>query len=168
MQRRETIALGSPLAHTPDQGPARVVHGDYGVHNVLIGKSGVVEAVVDWEISTLGDPLADLAYALNAWVEPTDPEPPRPDAPVLAPGFPRRAELLARYAERTGRDVAHIDFYAAFNHWKTVCIIEGVYARYLKGQKSTEGIDLDGLCLSRDRSLVLAVQRASALGFVAP
>jgi len=62
------------LAHTPDQGPARVVHGDYGVHNVLIGKRGVVEAVVDWEISTLGDPLADLAYALNVW----------PDRPTLA------------------------------------------------------------------------------------
>ena len=155
-------------ANVPEQGPARVVHGDYGLHNCISSPEGRVAAVVDWEISTLGDPLADFAYALNAWVEPTDPLPPRPTAPVLAPGFPRRAELLARYAERTGRNVTSIDFYAAFNHWKTVCIVEGVYARYLRGQKSTEGIDLEGLCLSRDRSLDLAVERAGALGFVAP
>ncbi len=156
------------LARVPEQGRARVVHGDYGLHNCISTPEGYVAAVVDWEISTLGDPMADLAYALNGWIEPGDADPARPEAPVLAPGFPRRAELLARYAERTGADVSQIDFYSAFNHWKTVCIIEGVYARYLKGQKSTVGVDLDGLCHSRDRSLSLAVERAGAFGFVAP
>lgn len=168
-ERPEVDALHEWLAaNVPEQGPARVVHGDYGLHNCISAPEGHIAAVVDWEISTLGDPLADLAYALNAWVHADDPVRPRPEAPVLAPGFPRREELLARYAERTGRDVSNIDFYAAFNHWKTVCIIEGVYARYLKGQKSSEGVDLDALTTSRDRSLDLAVQRAAALGFTAP
>ena len=168
-ERPEVDALHEFLAaRVPEQGQARVVHGDYGLHNCISAPEGYIAAVVDWEISTLGDPLADLAYALNAWVEPEDADPARPDAPVLAPGFPRRAELLARYAERTGRDVSQIDFYSAFNSWKTVCIIEGVYARYLKGQKSTVGVDLEGLCHSRDRSLQLAVERASTFGFVAP
>jgi aminoglycoside phosphotransferase (APT) family kinase protein len=57
----------------PEQGPARIVHGDYGLHNTLVGTDGRIAAVVDWEISTLGDPLADLGYALNQWAEPTDP-----------------------------------------------------------------------------------------------
>jgi aminoglycoside phosphotransferase (APT) family kinase protein len=167
-ERPEVDALHEWLAaNVPEQGPGRVVHGDYGLHNCISSPEGRIAAVVDWEISTLGDPLADLAYALNAWLEPEDPLPPRPTSPLLAGGFPRRAELLARYAERTGRDVSGIDFYAAFNHWKTVCIVEGVYARYLKGQKSTDGVDLEALCLSRDRSLALAVERARTLGFSA-
>ena len=66
------------IAEMPEQGPARVVHGDFGVHNVMIDDTGKVAAVLDWEIGTLGDPLADFAYALNAWAEPEDSE--------LAPG----------------------------------------------------------------------------------
>ena len=74
------------LEHLPEQGPARVVHGDYGFHNTLTGPDCTVAAVVDWEISTLGDPLADLAYALNWFPDPTDAEPPRPEAACAPPG----------------------------------------------------------------------------------
>ena len=151
------------LANVPDQGPARVVHGDYGVHNVLIGKSGVVEAVVDWEISTLGDPLADLAYALNVWPDPSDPTPPVETAATSPPGFPGRKALAARYAARTGRDLAKLDYYVGFNRWKSACIVHGVYARYMAGQKSTEGVDLVGLRASIDRSLELAEQAIARL-----
>lgn len=151
------------LANVPDQGPARVVHGDYGVHNVLIGKSGVVEAVVDWEISTLGDPLADLAYALNVWPDPSDPAPPADTAATSPPGFPGRKALAARYAARTGRDLSKLDYYVGFNRWKSACIVHGVYARYMAGQKSTEGVDLAALKASIDRSLELAQQAIARL-----
>ena len=93
------------LEHVPEQGPARIVHGDYGLHNTLVGPDGRIAAVVDWEISTLGDPLADLAYALNQWAEPSDPPSVRGVPPTSLPGLPTRSELAQRYAERTGRDL---------------------------------------------------------------
>ena len=144
------------LAHTPDQGPARVVHGDYGLHNTLVGADGRIAAVVDWEISTLGDPLADLAYAMNQWAEPGDPPPVRHVPPTSLPGFPTRQALADRYAERTGRDLSRLDFYVGFNRWKSAAIVHGVYARYLEGKKSTVGVDLDGLKRSILQSLALA------------
>ena len=76
------------LDNLPDQGPARVVHGDYGFHNCLVGPDCTIAAVVDWEISTLGDPLADLAYALNWFFDPDDPEPPLPEATTAPPRVP--------------------------------------------------------------------------------
>jgi aminoglycoside phosphotransferase (APT) family kinase protein len=147
------------LDRQPEQGPARVVHGDYGPHNCLFAKSGDLTAVLDWEIATLGDPLADFAYALNAWAEPADPVLPGQDPATAVPGFPRRAELADRYAATTGADVTVLPYYRAFNYFKTACIIHGVYARYRAGQKSTEGVDLD---LLRDR-IAVAVDLADEL-----
>ena len=144
------------LAHTPEQGPARIVHGDYGLHNTLIGANGHIAAVVDWEISTLGDPLADLAYALNQWAEPGDPPTARGDRPTALPGFPSRRALADRYALRTGRDLSKLDFYIGFNRWKSAAIVHGVYARYLEGKKSTVGVDLEGLKSSILQSLAQA------------
>lgn len=144
------------VARLPEQGPARLVHGDYGLHNCLSARGGFIAAVVDWEISTLGDPLADLAYALNSWIGPEDPPPVKPDVPTLEPGFARRAELVERYAARTGADLSQLPYYSAFNHWKTFCILQGVYARYLQGQKSSEGVDLPQLAQRRDHALMLA------------
>ena len=146
------------LAHLPEQGPARIVHGDYGLHNTLVGADGCIAAVVDWEISTLGDPLADLAYALNQWAEPGDPPPVRQRPPTSLPGFPGRQALADRYARRTGRDLALLDYYIGFNRWKSAAIVHGVYARYLEGKKSTEGVDLDGL----KRSILLSLSLAEA------
>jgi aminoglycoside phosphotransferase (APT) family kinase protein len=151
------------LAHLPDPGEARVVHGDYGLHNCLIGPDGRVAAVVDWEISTLGDPLADLAYVLNQWPDPGEAPPPRREPATFAPGFPARAQLARRYAARTGRDLAHLDYYVAFNRWKTAAINHGVYARYREGKKTTEGVDLDMLKASVDASLTLSEQALARL-----
>ena len=131
------------LDHTPEQGAARVVHGDYGFHNCLFGADSKVSAVIDWEISTLGDPLADLGYTLKTWPENEADVEKYPDAPTSVSGLPFRAELEERYAERTGSDISKLDFYYAFNHWKSAAIVHGVYARYCAGQKSTEGIDMD-------------------------
>ena len=132
-------------ARIPEQGPARVVHGDYGVHNVMVDSDGHIAAVLDWEIGTLGDPLADFAYALNAWIEPGDSPDAAQVAPTALPGFASRAELTDRYAERTGADLSNLGYYRSFNSFKTACIIHGVYARYKLGMKSTDGVDMDGL-----------------------
>ena len=147
------------LDHMPEQGPAKVVHGDYGLHNVLIGAESTVDAVVDWEISTLGDPLADLAYALNTWSENDEERAANPEAATSVSGCPPKSELAKRYADRTGRNLDMLDYYVGFNHWKSACIIHGVYARYMAGNKSTEGVDLDVL-KSRISSLLGSSQAA--------
>ena len=146
------------LEHLPDQGPIRVVHGDYGLHNCLFGADCTVAAIVDWEISTLGDPLADLAYALNPWPDPSDERPIAPESATSLEGFPPRSVLAQRYAERTGRDLSNLSYYVAFNRWKSACIVHGVYARYMEGKKSTEGVDLETLRTRIDLSLELAVE----------
>ncbi len=151
------------LDNIPAQGPARVVHGDYGLHNVLIGPDHDIAAVVDWEISTLGDPLADLAYALNPWPDPTDAEPIVAEAATAPPGFPSRTQLAARYAEQTGRDLSNLDYYIGFNRWKSAAIIHGVYARYCAGNKSTDGIDMEEMRGRIERSLLLAEQAVNRL-----
>lgn len=149
------------LAHLPEQGPARVVHGDYSLHNCLVREDGAIAAVLDWEICTLGDPLADLAYALNPW--PESGEHLRTASATSVPGFPPRSELARRYADRTGRDVSRLDYYVAFNRWKSAAIVHGVYARYMEGKKSTEGVHLDELRQSIAYSLDLAQQAVARL-----
>jgi len=152
------------LEHLPEQEPARVVHGDYGLHNCLVGPDGTVAAVVDWEISTLGDPLADLAYALNPWPDPSDGVAHNPLTATAPPGFPPRSELAKRYAARTGRDLSRLDYYIAFNRWKSAAIIHGVYARYMEGKKSHQGVDLDGLRAQIDASLTASETALKRLG----
>jgi aminoglycoside phosphotransferase (APT) family kinase protein len=148
-------------AHVPEQGPARVVHGDYRLGNCLSDTAtGHLAAVLDWEIATLGDPLADLGYVLSTWSQPGDPMA-NPALPSMVEGFPRREELVERYAGRTGRDLSQIDFYIAFSHWKSACIGEGVYARYLHGALDTTGVDLDSFPLGVDRYLTLSAEAAA-------
>lgn len=147
----------------PEQTKVSIVHGDYGLHNCRVAADGHIAAVVDWEISTLGDPLADLAYCVNAWVESPD----EVDGGVLPPttlsGFCDRQFLIDRYRDQTAADLTHLDYYRCFNHWKSVCILQGVYARYLHGQKSGEGIDIDIFPGRIDRSLRLATEAADRL-----
>jgi len=133
------------VANIPDQGPARVVHGDFGMHNCMFDADGNVAAVLDWEIATLGDPLADFAYALNAWGEPGSADALSPEGATQAPGFLPPDALIEMYASNSGRNLDQLAFYQSFNHLKTTCILHGVYARYRMGQKSAEGVDMDGL-----------------------
>jgi aminoglycoside phosphotransferase (APT) family kinase protein len=151
------------LENVPEQGPGRIVHGDYGTHNCLVGPDGTVAAVVDWEISTLGDPLADLAYALNWWPDPTDIIPQADNASTSVPGMPDRAYLARRYGERSGRDLSQLDYYLGFNRWKTAAIVHGVYARYVEGKKSSAGIDLDHMRGRIGTALTLAEQAVERL-----
>jgi len=124
-------------ARIPAQGPATIVHGDYRLDNMILSPEGEVAAVVDWELCTLGDPLADIGLLMVYWPEPGEDgeEPIALGQPAnLAPGFPTRAELRERYAERSGRDLAQLDFFIALGYWKLAIILEGVYARYAAGQ----------------------------------
>ena len=118
----------------PEQGPAAVVHGDYRLDNMILDDSGEVAAVVDWELCTLGDPLADVGLLLVYWGQEGDALMPLFEPATVAPGFPSREEVKARYAERSGRDLSRIDYYVALGYWKLAIILEGVYSRYTKGQ----------------------------------
>jgi aminoglycoside phosphotransferase (APT) family kinase protein len=149
------------LDKMPEQGPGRVVHGDYGVHNSMVSSDGKIVAILDWEIATLGDPLADFAYALNAWAEPTDPHAALGDAATAIEGFSSRDELTSFYADKTGADLSNLPYYRSFNSFKTACIIHGVYARYVRGQKSTEGVDLQGLYDRIGASIELSAAHAA-------
>ncbi len=120
-------------ARIPEQGPATIVHGDYRLDNCMAGPEGAVRAVFDWEICTLGDPLADVGLLQVYWTGPTDETSAWPSPATAIDGFPDRAALLDRYAEVSGRDLTDIDFYVAFALWKLACILEGVYARYVGG-----------------------------------
>ena len=151
------------LKNLPQQEKARVVHGDYGLHNCLTGPDSTVAAVVDWEISTLGDPLADLAYALNFFPDPSDTIPISPEAATAVSGFPTRTEMAERYETRTGRDLSNLDYYTGFNRWKSACIVHGVYARYMEGKKSSEGVDLEHMRSRIEGALELSEQAVNRL-----
>jgi aminoglycoside phosphotransferase (APT) family kinase protein len=121
-------------ARIPEQGPATIVHGDYRLDNMILSPGGEVAAVVDWELATLGDPLADVGLLLVYWGEEGDQLIPLLEPATMAPGFLTRDEVASRYAERSGRDLSQIDFYVALALWKLAIILEGVFARYSAGQ----------------------------------
>jgi aminoglycoside phosphotransferase (APT) family kinase protein len=125
----------------PPQGPATIVHGDYRLDNCMVDDQGAVVAVLDWELCTLGDPLADVGLLMVYWTDPEDPSPAGVSAATARDGFMRRPELLERYASISGRDLSTIDYYVAFGYWKLACIIEGVYARYKGGAMGHRGGD---------------------------
>ncbi|MGI8663753.1 MAG: phosphotransferase family protein [Acidimicrobiales bacterium] len=150
-------------ARIPEQGAPAIVHGDYRLDNCLVDDAGHIAAVLDWELCTLGDPLADLGLLIVYWTEPGDAQQALLAAPTVVEGFPSRAEVVDRYAERSGRDVSSVDFYVAFGYWKLACIIEGVFARYSKGAMGKasgyEGFErqVSGLAeLAADRVAALA------------
>ena len=121
-------------ARIPEQQGVAIVHGDYRLDNCMVGDDGAVIAVLDWEICTLGDPLADVGLLQVYWTDPGDEEATLLGTPpTIADGFPTRAELTGRYAQASHRDLSQLDFYVAFGYWKLACILEGVYSRYAGG-----------------------------------
>jgi aminoglycoside phosphotransferase (APT) family kinase protein len=122
------------VARIPEQGPATIVHGDYRIDNMILTPAGEIAAVVDWELCTLGDPLADVGMLLVYWGEEGDELSPLLEPATVAPGFPDRDEVRSLYAARSGRDLSEIDFYVALALWKLAIILEGVFARFRAGQ----------------------------------
>lgn len=119
----------------PPQRRDAIVHGDFRLDNCVLAPDGAVRAVVDWEICALGDPLADLGVLLAYWTEPGDAISALHDPPTLAGGFARRDELAAVYLQAAGLPPGtDVSFYVAFAWWKLACIIEGVWARAVRGQ----------------------------------
>jgi aminoglycoside phosphotransferase (APT) family kinase protein len=122
--------------HLPKQAGTSLVHGDYKLDNVAVSPDGPrLTAILDWEMATVGDPLADLGYLMSFWIEPGE----RDEFSEVAgnvtvePGFPTRAELVARYAERSGRDVADLTAYVVLAIWKLAILLEASYSRHLAG-----------------------------------
>ena len=128
----------------PQQIGSGIVHGDYRLGNMIV-KGPRIMAVLDWELCTLGDPLADVGYLMNAWATPEEiPSAPGDGAPTAAGGFPTRTELCTRYEKATGRDLSGINYYRAFSHWRLAAIGQGVYKRYLVGAMgANRGMNLD-------------------------
>jgi aminoglycoside phosphotransferase (APT) family kinase protein len=120
-------------ARVPTQQGVAIVHGDYRLDNTMMGDDGSVRAVLDWEICTLGDPLADVGLLMVYWTEPGDERSALGVAPTALPGFPTREEMRLRYAQRSGREIGVLDFYVAFGYWKLACILQGVRSRYAAG-----------------------------------
>ncbi|MBM3717581.1 MAG: phosphotransferase family protein [Actinobacteria bacterium] len=137
-------------ASIPVQQGTSIAHGDYRFGNCLtdIGR-GRIAAVLDWELCTLGDPLADLGYVGIYWTDPGR-NVVRANDPTGIPGFPAFDDLVQRYAVRTGRDVSNIDYYKAFASFRLAVISEGVYARYLHGAMGDQQVDLEPMKLGTE------------------
>lgn len=132
--------LGATLPASP---APTVVHGDYRLDNVLVGADDRVKAVLDWEMSTLGDPLTDLGL-LAMYSEPLPLEHSPVSTAGAAPGHPGPDELIARYAERSGRDTSRVHWYTAFAYFKLAVILEGIHYRFTLGQTVGAGFDRIG------------------------
>jgi aminoglycoside phosphotransferase (APT) family kinase protein len=127
---RLTAWLG---AHAPESGPSTIVHGDYRLGNVMFADASPARlvAVFDWEMATIGDPLADVGYLFAFWVQPDDP-PLRMfelSQATRSGGFPSRAEMVAWYGERSGRSTADIRFYEVLALYKLAVAMEGMFGR---------------------------------------
>lgn len=153
------------LERIPEQGAATIVHGDYRLDNCMLDSSGEVIAVLDWEICTLGDPLADLGLLQVYWTGPDDEASAWTGSATTATGFWNRAQLAERYAEMSGRDISQLDFYVAFAYWKLACILEGVYSRYLGGALGQQDpASLEEFKQQVDHAAASAEQRLEVLG----
>ena len=131
-------------AKIPEQQGVAIVHGDYRLDNTVLDDDGDVIAILDWEICTLGDPLADLGLLLVYWAEAGDTEySVLGVAPTALPGFATRAQLVDRYAAASGRDVSTVPYYCAFGIWKLACILQGVYVRYAGGAAAGDRSGVD-------------------------
>lgn len=130
------------VAHIPTNSQATLIHNDFKLNNMLLRNEDItqVEAVLDWEMATIGDPLFDLAVALSYWVTHDDPEDLQTVLPVVTtqPGFPDRAAFMERYARKSGRDLSSMHFYMTFAYFKLAVIIQQIYVRWRRGQTQDE------------------------------
>ncbi len=149
------------VAAIPPQQGAGIVHGDYRMDNCMMGHDGSVAAVLDWELCTLGDVLADVAGMAMWWGDDPSARGRLADVPTRADGFGTRVDMLERYALHSERDVSDLPWYVAFQHWRLAAITEGVRVRFAAGamgdQEGTADADVrtavDTLVATADRIL---------------
>ncbi len=145
------LAAGWLRAHRPDAYVPGIMHGDYSLLNVMFrhGAPGRLAAIIDWEQSTIGDPLLDLGWVLMVWPDPG--EAPNPMVDNLDfDGMPARAELVERYAQVSGRTIDDtIDYYVVLARFKMACVLEPAYARYVKGSADNPRMEAFGKLVIR-------------------
>src|SRR4051794_9841152 len=156
--------VGAWLAeHLPESGPATIVHGDYRLGNTMFATDAPARlvAVFDWEMATIGDPLADLGYLCTTWSDASAPPLGRFELGRVtrAEGFPARAELVARYEERSGRTVGDLRWYSTLALWKSIVFMEGNYRRAVEGRTD------DPYLKSFGEGVLVLAERAEALAF---
>jgi aminoglycoside phosphotransferase (APT) family kinase protein len=129
-------------ANRPESGPATIVHGDYRLGNVMFSGERL-SAIFDWELATIGDPLADVGYLAATWAQEGDPEITMLSLTAVTrrPGFPTREQLVERYEARSGRSMSHLRWYMTLALWKSAIFLEGSYKRRLAGTTDDEFFD---------------------------
>jgi aminoglycoside phosphotransferase (APT) family kinase protein len=133
----------------PERTRPGLAHGDYRFDNTILGADFRVAAVLDWELCTLGDPIADFAWSMMYWADPGDEFHFLSSPPTLHPSFMRRDAMVELYAERSGLDVSDLPYFVAFSWWKMACIVEGVHGRMRAGVRG-------GLQSNEDHSQIAA------------
>jgi len=148
----------------PESGPPAIVHGDYRLDNTMLDPDdpGRIVAVLDWEMSTLGDPLTDVGLFLVYWGTDTGPAVGSSQGIASTEGFATADEVIARYAEKSGRSVENLDFYVVFAFYKLAVILEGINARYLMGKTVGEGFGEMGELVTQLAQHGLAVADAAS------
>jgi aminoglycoside phosphotransferase (APT) family kinase protein len=142
-------------------GPPGLAHGDYRFDNTILGADHQIAAVLDWELCTIGDPLADFSWSMMYWNDPGDTDTFLESPPTLHPAFIRRDEMINLYAETADRDVSDLPWFTVFCWWKMACIIEGVHARALAGASGGGHISsVESIAERVDRTLAAAEQAA--------
>ena len=147
----------------PEQRDTAIVHGDLRSGNCMIDTNGEVLAVLDWEICTLGDPLADIGYLLATSPAADDEVIADQGAPSVARGFAAAPRSRRADAERSGRDLSQVDYYIAFSHWKLACILQGVMVRSRAGAQGEQAGNFDFIRRRIEAEVELAEAHAADL-----
>ena len=154
-------------ANVPESPTPTVIHNDYKLNNLVLNPDDLTEvrAVLDWEMTTVGDPLFDLAVSLSYWTEPGDPDDLKAVMPTVTstPGFMTRRELIDRYAEGSGRDLSEMHWYVVFGYFKLAGILQQIFARWKNGQTRDERFATFG---DRVRTLIVHAETLSRTGDV--
>jgi len=140
LARRLQAALPS------ESGAFTIVHGDYRIDNCVLGDDGRIAAILDWEMATLGDPLTDVGLIYMYWADAESGSQTgvASNSVTGQPSFLSRREAIARYAQKSGRDLSNLDFYVVLAHFKLAVIVEGIYARFLEGGTVGTGFETTG------------------------
>ena len=161
LPRLEELHTRLAAAIPGPSGPPGLAHGDYRFDNTILGADHRIAAVLDWELCTIGDPLADFSWSMMYWNDPGDPYSFLSSPPTLHPAFIRRDEMIELYVRRSNNDVSDLPYFVVFCWWKMACITEGVYGRALARAPGGGQIQsVDAIAERVDRMLDLAAETA--------